>query len=83
MREHPKGTTILVLGILSLLICGPILGPIAWIMGNKARAEMNAEPGVYWSNSGSVNAGRICGMIATIVSVVLIVLFAVLAAGSN
>ena len=71
------------LGILSLVICGPILGPVAWIMGNKARDEMNAQPGVHWTNRGSVNAGRICGMIATILAVVFIVLFAALAAGGS
>ena len=29
-----RGSTILTLGILSLLVCGPILGPMAWVMGN-------------------------------------------------
>ena len=71
------------LGILSLLICGVILGPIAWIMGNKARKEMDAQPGVLWTNRGSVNAGRICGMIATILYVVIIVLYVVLASSSG
>ena len=36
-QEHPKGTTILVLGILSLVLCG-LLGPFAWNMGNQALA---------------------------------------------
>ena len=41
--QHPQGTTILVLGILSLVVCG-ILGPFAWSMGNKALREINADP---------------------------------------
>ena len=63
-REHPNGTTILVLGILSLVACG-VFGPFAWAMGNTALREMNADPGVTWSNRGNVTAGRICGIIGT------------------
>ncbi|MEQ1701823.1 MAG: DUF4190 domain-containing protein, partial [Ilumatobacteraceae bacterium] len=59
-----NGTTVLVLGILSLVACG-VLGPIAWGMGNSALKEMNAEPNVVWNNRGNITAGRICGMIGT------------------
>ena len=41
--EHPQGTTILVLGILSLVVCG-ILGPIAWSMGSKALPRDRRQP---------------------------------------
>ncbi|HYZ98847.1 MAG TPA: DUF4190 domain-containing protein [Acidimicrobiales bacterium] len=63
-RDHPQGTTILVLGILSLLICSP-LGLVAWIMANNALAEIDRDPGAY-SNRGMIAAGRICGIIATV-----------------
>jgi hypothetical protein len=63
-RDHPKGTTTLVLGILGLVCCG-VLGPIAWVMGNNALAEVDAAPGVY-TNRSTINAGRICGIIATV-----------------
>ena len=57
-----RSTTVLVLGILSLVVCG-VLGPFAWSMGDKVRKEARAmgrdEPG---NNKG----GRICGMIGTI-----------------
>lgn len=59
-----KGTLILVLGILSLVVCG-LLGPVAWIMGNNATTEIRAgrmDP----NEQGLVTAGKICGMIATI-----------------
>ncbi|MBB5078874.1 DUF4190 domain-containing protein [Nonomuraea endophytica] len=60
---HPNGTTILVLGILSLVIC-LFLGPVAWAMGNKALREIDSS-GYYYENRGNVNAGRICGIIGT------------------
>jgi hypothetical protein len=76
--EHPDGTTILVLGILSLVVCG-IIGPFAWNMGNKALREMNANPGVVYRNRGNVTAGRICGMIASILMIVGVAFFALIA----
>ena len=82
MREHPAGTTVLVLGILSLVICG-LLGPIAWVKGNNAKREMDSQPGVHWSNRGSITAGRICGMIASILLIVGVVVFVLLIATSN
>jgi hypothetical protein len=74
--EHPDGTTILVLGILSLVVCG-ILGPFAWNMGNKALREMNADPGVVYRNRGNVTAGRLCGMIGCAMLVLQVLLFVV------
>ncbi|MCB1031991.1 MAG: hypothetical protein KDA95_11670 [Acidimicrobiales bacterium] len=74
--EHPQGTTVLVLGVLSLVVCG-VLGPFAWSMGNKTLKEIDVSPGAY-SNRGSVQAGRICGMIATVIlglGVLVFVLF--------
>jgi hypothetical protein len=68
--EHPQGTTILVLGVLSLAIgfascgLGLLLGPVAWIMGNTALAEIDRNPTAY-SNRGNVQAGRICGIVAS------------------
>jgi hypothetical protein len=82
VREHPAGTTVLVLGILSLVICG-LLGPIAWVKGNNAKREMDSQPGVQWSNRGSITAGRICGMIASILLIVGVVVFVLLVATSS
>jgi hypothetical protein len=79
VRAHPAGTTILVLGILSLVICG-ILGPIAWVKGNNAKREMDAQPQVTWTNRGSVTAGRICGIIATALLALSVLLVIILAA---
>jgi len=78
-REHPNGTTVLVLGILSLVVCG-LLGPIAWGMGNSALKEMNAQPSYDWRNRGNITAGRICGIISTMLLVVSLLGIAVLIA---
>lgn len=84
-QEHPKGTQILVLGILSLVCCG-LLGPVAWIMGNGARKEMDARQGVYWTNKGNVTAGWVCGIIGSVFLILgvvyFIVVFAILAGSS-
>lgn len=76
-REHPQGVTILVLGILSLAVCG-LLGPVAWVMGSSALTEIDANPSAY-TNRSSVQAGKICGIISTVILVVGIL--AVLAVG--
>jgi hypothetical protein len=63
MKPH-RGTLILVLGILSLVVCAP-LGIAAWVMGNGDLKQIDAgtmDP----SGRSLTNAGRICGMIGTI-----------------
>jgi hypothetical protein len=75
-QEHPKGTQILVLGILGFVCCG-LLGPVAWIQGNSALKEIDAAPWAY-SNRGNVQAGRIMGMIVTILFLLGIAFYAVL-----
>jgi hypothetical protein len=62
-----RGTTILVLGILSLIIgcVGWIMGIMAWTMGNADLREMDA--GRMDSSGRSVtHAGKVCGMISVI-----------------
>ena len=70
MKPH-RGTLILVLGILGLVVCGPC-GIAAWIMGNGDLKEMDAgamDP----SGRSTTNAGRICGIIATILMILAVV----------
>jgi hypothetical protein len=67
MKPH-RGPVILVLGILGLVMCF-ILGIIAWVMGNADLREMDAgtmDP----SGRGLTSAGKICGMIGTILAAV-------------
>ncbi len=83
--EHPNGTTILVLGILSLVVCG-LLGPVAWVMGNTAVREMNANPAIDYRNRGNVTAGRVCGIIGTVLLVLgalMMVFFFIVMAGAS
>lgn len=68
-----NGTVIPVLGILSI-ICLPILGPVAWIMGNNALRT--ADP----SQTGTITAGRICG-IGTVFLVIGVVWWILILAG--
>lgn len=71
----PNATLILVLGILSI-ICIPLLGPVAWIMGNNALKEL--DQGFGDPNArGLVVAGRILGIIGTVL-LVLSCVYAVL-----
>jgi hypothetical protein len=57
-----------VLGILSIPCCGLFTGIPAIIFGRRALAEIDAAPGQY-GGRGQVNAGYICGIIGTVLSV--------------
>jgi len=73
MKPH-RGTVILVLGILSLVLCAP-LGIVAWILGSGDLKEMDAgamDP----AGRGNTNAGKICGIIGTILMAISIVICA-------
>ena len=78
--EQSQATTILVLGILSIVCCG-LLGIAAWIMGNnelKAIDEGRRPP----ENRGNANAGRICGMVGVALSAIGIIFGILAIAGS-
>ena len=69
LKPH-RGTVVLVLGILGLVICF-ICGIVAWVMGNNDLREMEAgvmDP----SGMGMTKAGKICGMISCILAIVAI-----------
>jgi ABC-type Fe3+ transport system permease subunit len=70
--EQSQATTILVLGILSIVCCG-LLGIAAWVMGNnelKAIDEGRRPP----ENRGTANAGRICGIVGVALTALGLVL---------
>lgn len=71
--EHPQGTTVLVLGIVSVVVC-QLTAPFAWSMGSKALKEIDANPGVY-SNRSSVAVGRIMGIIMSGVLALMVAFF--------
>ncbi len=78
LRAH-RGVMILVFGILSLVLgCFPI-GIAAWVMGNndlKAIRAGQMDP----TGEGLTQGGRICGMIATILAVIGLIVFVVVLA---
>jgi len=83
MKPH-RATLILVLGILGIIMCQP-LGIAAWIMGNNDLKEMDAgtmDP----SGRSNTNAGKICGIIATVLMAIsligLILLIALVGLGA-
>jgi hypothetical protein len=71
--EQSQATTILVLGILGIICCGP-LGIAAWIMGNN---ELEAIDSGRRNPEGrsTANAGRIMGIIATVLLILGAVFF--------
>ena len=71
--DHPRSTTALVVGLISLiggLMCVlPILAsPFALFIGRKAVKEIDAEPGRY-GGRGSAMAGYVMGIIGTVLLV--------------
>lgn len=86
--EHPKATTVLILGILSIVVFPP-LGPFAWAMGNTALREIQESRGAIGGES-NVNAGRVCGIIGSVFLILvvayivfIVLLFTSLASSTN
>jgi ferric-dicitrate binding protein FerR (iron transport regulator) len=87
-----RGGVVLALGIVGIVACW-ICGAVAWSMGNKDMAAMRAgvmDP----TGEGMTQAGRICGMVGTILGIVgcgiailyiifMVGIFGVAAAGGN
>jgi uncharacterized membrane protein YjgN (DUF898 family) len=78
--EASQATTVLVLGILSIVIC-QILGPFAWVMGNNELAAIDAGRRPP-ENRGTANAGRILGIIGTVLILVGIVVLVLIVVGT-
>jgi hypothetical protein len=75
--EPHRGGMILALGIISFFFCGPIFGPMAMIMGGNDLKKIDAgrmDP----EGRSLTQIGRILGMIATVLSVLVILLYCVM-----
>jgi uncharacterized membrane protein YjgN (DUF898 family) len=66
--KHPQAVTVLVLGILSLVLCG-LIGPFAWSMGSRVVREIEGSGG-RWSGDTEATIGRILGIVATVLLVI-------------
>jgi hypothetical protein len=60
---HREATTVLVLGIVSMAVCG-VVGPVAWVMGNRVVREIDASGGTLGGRS-EAQVGRVLGIITT------------------
>lgn len=73
-----RGTMILIFGIIGLVCC-VIFGIVAWVMGKKDLAEMDAglmDP----SGRGLTNAGKILGIISVVLTLIYVIINAILVA---
>ena len=70
--EESRAVTVFVLGILGLVVF-PLLAPFAWVIGNQELAAIDAghrSP----NNRGLAQAGRILGIVVSILLVLFVVL---------
>ena len=67
-----NATSILIMGILSFVCFGVILGPIAYVQGTNALKTLDTY-GDPTNVRGQVIAGRICGLIGGIISLIAII----------
>lgn len=75
-----QATTILVLGILSLVACG-LLGPFAWHMGTQELERLEAGQ-IDPSHRSNIVAGRVCGIIGTVFLVLGLFVFGIAMCGA-
>ncbi len=83
-QQLPNATAVLVLGILSIVMCfcyglfGVALGIIALVLSGKAKNLYNQNPDLYTMSSfKNMNAGRVCAIIGTILSSLVLVFWVV------
>jgi flagellar basal body-associated protein FliL len=70
--EPGRGATILTLGILSIVLLGPILGIPAWVMGSRDGKKIRAGL-IEAKQRGMTQAGMVLGIVGTFLSVLGIV----------
>jgi uncharacterized membrane protein len=75
--NHPKAVPALVLGILSLVLCGLFTGIPAIVMGRRAANDIRYYPSRY-TGLGIASGGFWTGLIGTILSCISIVAFVAL-----
>jgi hypothetical protein len=87
-QNLPNSTASLVLGILAIPACcfygifGLIFGVIAWILGAGDMKKYQLNPSLYTESSyKNAKAGKICGMIATILSALMVLMFILIIVG--
>ena len=76
-QSLPNATATLVLGILSIVMCGIglVMGIIAMVLHKKDKALYESNPAVYDQSFKTARAGYICGLIGTILSACIVVFY--------
>ena len=84
-KPLPKAVAVLVLGIISIAtsfcygIPGLIIAIITMVMSSGAKKLYNATPALYTESSyKNLNAGRICGIIGLILSIVMLFVYIII-----
>jgi hypothetical protein len=76
--DHPRATTAMILGIVSLVCC-QLTGPFAWVIGGRAVREIDASGGRL-GGRGQAMAGKVLGIIGTVLLVLAVLCIVVLVA---
>jgi hypothetical protein len=75
-RSKTLGIVALVCAGVAFFCCislpGVFVAPFAWVVGARAKREIDASPGVY-SNRGDAEAGVVMGIIGTVIAVLAVV----------
>lgn len=71
-RNAQGAVAALVCGILAFFICGPILGAVAISKSNEAHKAIASDPRL--SGGGMATAGKVCGIIAIVLWVLIIII---------
>lgn len=77
----PNATVSLVLGILSIVVCGIglVVGIIGLVMANKDLALYNNQPGAFsLSSYNQTKTGRTCSIIGIVLNVLFVAVYAVI-----
>jgi len=84
VRDLPKATTAMVLGIIAIAgaftcLLPVVIAPLAWVLGVQARREIRSAPH-QWGGEGKATAGMVLGIIGTVLLVLGIVTIVILIA---
>lgn len=66
--EHPSSVPVLVLGVVGLFF--PILSPVAWVMGSKAKKEVQRGAPYRWAATGQI--GYVLGIAYSVIMLMFI-----------
>jgi len=84
VRDLPKATTAMVLGIIAIAgaftcLLPVLIAPVAWVLGAQARREIRSAP-QQWGGEGKATAGMVLGIIGTVLLVLGVVAIVILIA---